>query len=216
METGEQVEYFTRLDNPTLKLTYQMTQNNKFELVAAVQSQVAAVSQRQRVRAARSDAEPDRVDGDRPGVKWTHIINQTHDVRCGLQPLRLLVAGLRVDRRRADDRPDDDADARRVPRAAARAGALGLQRHVELVHEPQEHEPRDQVRVPRLHAAPTTSRPTAIPNQQIYRYRSLPGDTDLLPASRLGAGVRLSERHQRRRQLQLLVRQRHDHADAAS
>ena len=32
LETGEQVEYFTRLDNPTLKLTYQLNQNNKFEL----------------------------------------------------------------------------------------------------------------------------------------------------------------------------------------
>ena len=32
IETNEQVEYFTRLDNPTLKLTYQMSQNNKFEL----------------------------------------------------------------------------------------------------------------------------------------------------------------------------------------
>jgi hypothetical protein len=30
--TGDQVEYFTRLDNPTLKLTYQMSPNNKFEL----------------------------------------------------------------------------------------------------------------------------------------------------------------------------------------
>jgi Carboxypeptidase regulatory-like domain len=32
LETGEQVEYFTRLDNPTLKLTYQASQNNKLEL----------------------------------------------------------------------------------------------------------------------------------------------------------------------------------------
>ena len=31
------------------------------------------------------------------------------------------------------------------------------------------------------------------PNQQIYRYRSLPGDTDLFARSRLGAGLRLSE-----------------------
>src|SRR5215203_2170824 len=30
--TGEQVEYFTRLDNPTLKLTYQISRNNKFEV----------------------------------------------------------------------------------------------------------------------------------------------------------------------------------------
>ncbi|HYU80320.1 MAG TPA: carboxypeptidase regulatory-like domain-containing protein [Vicinamibacterales bacterium] len=32
LATGDQVEYFTRLDNPTLKLTYQISQNNKFEL----------------------------------------------------------------------------------------------------------------------------------------------------------------------------------------
>src|SRR5688572_31490936 len=32
LATNEQVEYFTRLDNPTLKLTYQISQNNKFEL----------------------------------------------------------------------------------------------------------------------------------------------------------------------------------------
>src|SRR5687768_11579069 len=29
LKTNEQVEYFTRLDNPTLKFTYQMSQNNK-------------------------------------------------------------------------------------------------------------------------------------------------------------------------------------------
>ena len=29
--SGEQVEYYTRLDNPTVKLTYQMSRNNKFE-----------------------------------------------------------------------------------------------------------------------------------------------------------------------------------------
>jgi carboxypeptidase family protein len=32
LKTNEQVEYFTRLDNPTLKFTYQISQNNKFEL----------------------------------------------------------------------------------------------------------------------------------------------------------------------------------------
>lgn len=31
-KTGDQVEYFTRLDNPTLKLTYQLSRNNKVEL----------------------------------------------------------------------------------------------------------------------------------------------------------------------------------------
>ena len=134
-ETGEQVEYFTRLDNPTLKLTYQMNTEQQVRAVAAVQPQVAAVSQRQRVPAARSDAEPDRLDRDRPGREVDAHPQPEHDVRCGLQPLRLLVARLRVDRRRAQDRPHDHADARRVPRAAARAGALGLQRHLELVHE---------------------------------------------------------------------------------
>ena len=32
IESGEQVEYFTRLDNPTFKLTYQISRNNKFEI----------------------------------------------------------------------------------------------------------------------------------------------------------------------------------------
>ena len=98
--------------------------------VAAVQPQVAAVSQRQRVRAAGSHAEPDRVDGDRSGAEVDAHPEPEHDVRCELQPIGLLVAGLRVDRRRAANGPDDHADARRVPRAAARAGALGLQRHL--------------------------------------------------------------------------------------
>ena len=47
-KTGEQVEYFTRLDNPTMKLTYQMIAEQQVRAVAAVQPQVAAVSQRQR------------------------------------------------------------------------------------------------------------------------------------------------------------------------
>ena len=35
-KTNEQVEYFTRLDNPTLKLTYQLSKNNKLELTEQV------------------------------------------------------------------------------------------------------------------------------------------------------------------------------------
>ncbi len=61
------------------------------------------------------------------------------------------------------------AYARRVPRAAARAGPLGLQRHVELVHQHQEHEPRDQVRASSATPAQNYVETYGYPNQQIYR-----------------------------------------------
>ena len=68
METGEQVEYFTRLDNPTLKLTYQMNQNNKFELSQQFNRKWQPYRNASAVPAAGSDAEPNRLDRHWPGA----------------------------------------------------------------------------------------------------------------------------------------------------
>ena len=54
----EQVEFYTKLQDPTAKITYQITQEQQVRSDGAGRPQVAAVSHGQPLRAARIDAEP--------------------------------------------------------------------------------------------------------------------------------------------------------------
>ena len=101
VETGEQVEYFTRLDNPTLKLTYQMSQNNKFELSQQFNRKWQPYRNASAFVPLEASQNQIAWTAIGPALKFTRIMSQQHDDGCGLQPIRLLVAGLRVDRRRA-------------------------------------------------------------------------------------------------------------------
>ena len=54
----EQVEFYTKLQDPTAKITYQVTQEQQVRGHVPGRPQVAAVSHGQPLRAARIDAEP--------------------------------------------------------------------------------------------------------------------------------------------------------------
>ena len=116
------------------KLTYQMHAQQQVRVHRAAEPQVAAVSQRQHVRAARSDAEPDCVDGDRPGDQVDAHHERAHDDstdsfnRSGYWW---------PDYAWTDDvrRPMDLTTGTRAARSwtASRAGAVGMERHMVVV-----------------------------------------------------------------------------------
>ena len=75
-ETGEQVEYFTRLDNPTLKLTYQMSPNNKFELSQQFNRKWQPYRNASTFLPKEATQNQIAWTAIGPAIKWTHILNQ--------------------------------------------------------------------------------------------------------------------------------------------
>ncbi len=96
--------------------------------------QVAAVSHRQPLRAARVDAEPGLDVADRAVVQVPVDPVVARDVRCQPAARRLLVAGHSVDHGCPQDRPRDQqrSDARRVPRDRSQAAPLAVRRHLRV------------------------------------------------------------------------------------
>ena len=76
-KTGEQVEYFTRLDNPTLKLTYQMTQNNKFELSQQFNRKWQPYRNASRFMPLEATQNQIAWTAIGPAIKWTRIMSQS-------------------------------------------------------------------------------------------------------------------------------------------
>src|SRR4029450_13375220 len=82
-ETGEQVEYFTRLDNPTIKLTYQMNQNNKFELSQQYNRKWQPYRNASRFVPLEATQNQIAWTAIGPAAKWTHIVNQSQTFDVG-------------------------------------------------------------------------------------------------------------------------------------
>src|SRR5688500_14950384 len=74
--TGEQVEYFTRLDNPTLKLTYQLNQNNKFELSQQYNRKWQPYRNASQFLPLEATQNQIAWTAIGPALKWTHILSQ--------------------------------------------------------------------------------------------------------------------------------------------
>ncbi len=147
LETGEQVEYFTRLDNPTLKFTYQLNQNNKFELSQQFNRKWQPYRNASQFLPKEATQNQIAWTAIGPAVKWTHILSQRMTFDVGFNRSGYWWP----DYAHTNDIRETDLTTTytlgRIPRAVSQADPLGLQRDLELVHEHQEHEPRDQVRV---------------------------------------------------------------------
>ena len=180
LETGEQVEYFTRLDNPTLKLTYQMYQNNKFEVSQQFNRKwqpYRNASQFVPLEATQNQIAWTAIG---PAVKWTRILNQSMTFDVGFN-------------RSGYWWPDyawtDDVRAIDLTTTQTRGAFLELRRDPvrwgyngtwswftnlkNMNHE---------IKSGFLGYRSTNYVETyGYPNQQIYRYRSQPGDTDFFP-----------------------------------
>jgi hypothetical protein len=177
IKSGEQVEYFTRLDNPTVKLTYQVSRNNKLEIteqlnrkwqpyrnastflpMEATQNQIAwtAIGPAFKFTRIMSDRMTFDASVNRSGYWWPDFA-WTDDVRkTDITTTHTRGAFLEL---------------RREP---ARWGYNGTWSWFKTIGE-RNHEIRSGV----LGYRNTNYVETyGYPNQQIYRYRSLAGETD--------------------------------------
>jgi hypothetical protein len=177
-QTGEQVEYFTRLDNPTFKLTYQMTPNNKFELSQQYNRKWQPYRNASRFVPLEATQNQIAWTAIGPAAKWTRIINQSMTFDLGFN-------------RSGYWWPDyawtDDVRAQDLTTTQTRGAFLELRRDPvrwgyngtyswftnlrNMNHE---------IKSGFLGYHSTNKVETyGYPNQQVYRYRSLPGDTNL-------------------------------------
>jgi hypothetical protein len=107
----QQVEFYAKLQDPTGKITYQVTKNNKFE--GMFQVDASAYAAPPAVRAAGIDAEPGLVVAGRAVVQVASILSSRATFDASLQRGGYW-ARRAVDHGRAHERPGDDRRARRV------------------------------------------------------------------------------------------------------
>jgi Carboxypeptidase regulatory-like domain len=175
--TGEQVEFFTRLDNPTLKLTWQASQNNKFEIVQQLNRKWQPYRNASAFVPLEATQNQLAWTAIGPSVKWTGVLNQSMTLDLGVN-------------RSGYWWPDTawTDDVRRMDLTTTQTGGA----YLELDREParwgyngtwswftnvkgMNHEVKSGF----LGYRSTNFVETyGYPNQQVYRYRSLPGDTD--------------------------------------
>ena len=173
--TGEQVEYFTRLDNPTLKLTWQASQNNKFEAVQQLNRKWQPYRNASRFVPLEATQNQLAWTAIGPSFKWTSVLNQSMTVDVGFN-------------RSGYWWPDTawTDDVRRTDLTTTQTSGAFL----ELDREPERwgyngtwswftnlKGMNHEVKAGFLGYRSTNFVETyGYPNQQIYRYRSLAGD----------------------------------------
>jgi len=176
--TGDQVEYFTRLDNPTLKLTYQISQNNKIEFTQQLNRKWQPYRNASAFLPREATQNQIAWTAIGPALKFTRVISQSQTLAVGLN-------------RSGYWWPDKawTDDVRRVDLTTTQTRGAFLELNREPARYgynatwswyrpigPTNHEIKSGV----LGYHSTNYVETyGYPNQQIYRYRSLPGDTDV-------------------------------------
>lgn len=177
-QTGEQVEFFTRLDNPTLKLTWQVSSNNKLEFVQQLNRKWQPYRTASRFSPLEATQNQLAWTAIGPSVKWTRIVSQSMTADAGVNrsgywwPDKAWTGDVR--------RTDLTTTATRgafleLNREPARYGYNGTWSWFTDL-KGMNHE---------LKSGFLGYRSTnfienfGYPNQQVYQYRSLPDDTDL-------------------------------------
>ncbi|MGE0812496.1 MAG: TonB-dependent receptor [Vicinamibacterales bacterium] len=175
--TGDQVEYFTRLDNPTLKLTYQLSTNNKLEFTEQLNRKWQPYRNASAFLPREATQNQIAWTAIGPALKFTRIMNQNMTLAIGLN-------------RSGYWWPDKawTDDVRRVDLTTTQTRGAFL----ELRREPARYgynatwswyrpigNTNHEIKSGVLGYRNTNYVETyGYPNQQIYRYRSLPGDPD--------------------------------------
>jgi len=175
---GDQVEFFTRLDNPTLKLTWQMSQNNKLEIVQQLNRKWQPYRTASRFVPMEATQNQLAWTAIGPSVKWTSVLNNSMTVDVGFNrsgywwPDKAWTS----DVRRTDLTTTQTSGAfLEINREPARWGYNGTWTWFTNLRG-MNHE----VKAGFLGYRSTNFVDTyGYPNQQIYRYRSLPGDSNL-------------------------------------
>jgi Carboxypeptidase regulatory-like domain len=177
-KSGQQVEYFTRLDNPTFKLTYQMSRNNKLELTQQYNRKWQPY--RNASRFVPLEATQDQVAWTAigPAAKFTRILsnNKTVDASFNRSGYWWPDYAWTKDVRKMDLTTTETRGAflelRREPVRWGYNGAYSWFTNIRNMNH--------EVKTGFLGYESTNHVETyGYPNQQIYRYRSLAGDTNV-------------------------------------
>jgi hypothetical protein len=175
--TGEQVEYFTRLDNPTIKLTYQMTQNNKFELSQQFNRKWQPYRNASRFVPLEASQNQIAWTAIGPALKWTHIMNQSMTFDAGFNRSGYWWPDYAwtEDIRRVDLTTDHTRGAfLEVYRKPIRWGYNGSWSWFKNIANAN-HEIKSGFLG---YSSTNYVENYGYPNQQVYRYTSQPGDPD--------------------------------------
>jgi hypothetical protein len=175
--SGEQVEYFTRLDNPTLKLTYQMSKNDKFELSQQFNRKWQPYRNASTFLPLEATQNQLAWTAIGPAAKWTRIIgqNMTADLGFNRSGYWWPDTAWTDDIRRTDLTTTHTRGAflelNRKPVRWGYNGSWSLFTNIrDMNHE---------IKTGFLGYRSTNYVENyGYPNQQIYRYRSLPGETN--------------------------------------
>jgi hypothetical protein len=177
LETGEQVEYFTRLDNPTAKITYQASRNNKFELSQQFNRKWQPYRGASRFQPLEASQNQIAWTAIGPALKWTHIMSQSMTFDAGFNrsgywwPDFAWTDDLRKTDITTTHTRGAFLELRREP---VRWGYNGTWSWFTNIRE-MNHEIKSGFLGYR---STNYVENYGYPNQQIYRYRSLPGETD--------------------------------------
>ncbi len=175
--TGEQVEFFTRLDNPTLKLTWQASQNNKFELSQQFNRKWQPYRTASTFVPLEASQNQIAWTAIGPALKWTRVMNQsmTFDAGFNRSGYWWPDKAWTDDVRRTDLTTTHTRGAYlELNREPARWGWNGTWSWFRTIGT-MNHEIKSGVLG---YHSENFVETYGYPNQQIYRYRSLPGDAD--------------------------------------
>jgi hypothetical protein len=174
---GDQVEFFTRLDNPTVKLTYQASQNNKFEFAQQLNRKWQPYRTASPFNPLESTQNQIAWTAIGPSAKWTRIINQrmTFDAGVNRSGYWWPDKAWTDDVRRTDLTTTQTRGAfleqNREPRRWGYNGTWSWFTNIRNMS----HEIKSGFLG---YASKNAVDFTGHPNQQVYRYRSLQGETD--------------------------------------
>jgi hypothetical protein len=178
LKTNEQVEYFTRLDNPTLKFTYQMSQNNKFELAQQFNRKWQPYRNASAFVPLEASQNQIAWTAIGPALKYTRIISNTMTADMGFNRSGYWWPDFAwTDEVRKTDLATTATRGAflEVYRKPIRWGYNGTYSWFTNLKD-MNHEFKTGFLGYR---STNYLEQYGYPNQQLYRYRSLPGDTDL-------------------------------------
>ncbi|MCC7124813.1 MAG: TonB-dependent receptor [Acidobacteria bacterium] len=175
--TGEQVEFFTRLDNPTLKLTWQASQNNKFELSQQFNRKWQPYRTASTFVPLEASQNQIAWTAIGPALKWTRVMSQsmTFDASFNRSGYWWPDKAWTDDVRRTDLTTTQTRGAYlELNREPARWGWNGTWSWFRTIGS-MNHEIKSGFLG---YHSENFVETYGYPNQQVYRYRSLAGDTD--------------------------------------
>lgn len=175
--SGEQVEYFTRLDNPTIKVTYQMSRNNKLEITEQLNRKWQPYRNASTFVPMEATQNQIAWTAIGPAFKFTRVMNQsmTLDASFNRSGYWWPDKAWTDDVRRMDLTTTQTRGAYlELNRKPARWGWNGSWSWYRALGETN-HEIKSGVLG--YHSTNFVEN-YGYPNQEIYRYRSLPGETD--------------------------------------